>query len=95
MEGNINRAIHDQVDAVIDEKSWTPQPVFNMLKSRGGIDEAEMRVVFNMGIGYCLIVRPTFAEAVAKKLAKSGEKVHVIGKITKGSGKVRVKNRKK
>ena len=95
MEGNINRAIHDQVNAVIDEKSWKPAPIFDMLKKHGQIDEAEMRVVFNMGIGYCLIVRPTFVDGVIRKLEKSGEKVHVIGKITKGTGKVKIKNRSK
>ena len=94
MEGNLKRAIHDQVDAVIDERAWTPPPIFDLLQSKGNIDEAEMRVVFNMGIGYCLIVRPTFADAVVRRLTKSGEKVHIIGKIVKGSGKVKIKGRK-
>lgn len=95
MEGNLNRAIHDQVDATIDENAWTVPAVFDLIQEKGQIDEAEMRVVFNMGIGYTLIVRPTFADAVVRRLEKSGEQVHVIGKITKGSGKVKIKNRKK
>ena len=44
--------------------------------------------VFNMGIGYTLIVRPHFADAVAEKLRKSGETVVTLGKITAGSGQV-------
>ncbi len=51
-----------------------------------------MRHVFNMGIGYTLIVRPTFAQGVISKLQKSGETVHTIGKITKGKGVVKIKN---
>lgn len=93
MEGNLNRALNNQVDAVVDESSWEVPAIFRMLQKHGDIDEGEMRRVFNMGIGYTLIVRPTFADAVAKRLEKSGEKVHVIGKITKGKGRVRVKNR--
>ena len=95
MEGNLNRAIHNQVDAVINEKSWTVPPIFDLLQERGDIEESEMRVVFNMGIGYCLIVRPTFADAVVRRLTKSGEKAHIIGKITKGTGKVKIRNRRK
>ena len=95
MEGNLNRAIHNQVDAVINEKAWTVPPIFDLLQERGDIEESEMRVVFNMGIGYCLIVRPTFADAVVRRLTKSGEKAHIIGKITKGTGKVKVRNRRK
>jgi len=93
MEGNLNRSLHEGVDAVIDEASWEVPAVFRFLQDKGGIEEAEMRRVFNMGIGYTLIVRPTFADAVIRKLEKTGEKVHRIGKITKGRGRVRVKNR--
>jgi len=47
--------------------------------------------VFNMGIGYVLIVRPTFAEAVQRKLEKQGEAVCVLGEIRKGTGAVKLK----
>jgi len=91
LEGNLNRALHDKVDAVIKSDSWTIPPVFEFLQKQGDIETAEMRKVFNMGIGYCLIVRPTFANAVAKRLEKSGETVFTLGKITKGKGKVRLR----
>jgi phosphoribosylformylglycinamidine cyclo-ligase len=41
-----------------------------------------------MGIGYCLIVRPSFAESVKEALEKSGERVYVIGSVEKGRGDV-------
>jgi phosphoribosylformylglycinamidine cyclo-ligase len=47
-----------------------------------------MRRVFNMGIGYTVLVRPAFAESVADRLSRLGERVHVIGRITRGSGRV-------
>lgn len=92
LEGNLNRALHNRVDATVDMKSWDTPPVFKFLQEKGNIDPKEMRKVFNMGIGYCLIVRPTFAQGVIKKLEKAGERVHTIGKITKGKGVVKIKN---
>jgi phosphoribosylformylglycinamidine cyclo-ligase len=89
MVGNLERALHPKVDAVIDTKSWEPLPIFRFLQAHGQVEEAEMRRVFNMGIGYCLVVRPAFADSVADQLRKSGERVHVIGKIVKGKGVVR------
>jgi phosphoribosylformylglycinamidine cyclo-ligase len=89
MEGNLERALHKGVDAVIDTKSWEPLPVFKFLQEHGRIEEKEMRRVFNMGIGYTLIVRPSFADSIAEQLTRYGERVHVIGKIVKGTGKVR------
>lgn len=91
MEGNLCRALHDGVDAVVDFDAWPRPALFGFLQQHGGIDEDEMRRVFNCGIGYTLIVRPAFASAVKEKLEKLGETVHVIGKVVKGKGQVRWK----
>lgn len=91
LAGNLERALHDGVDAVIDRKSWTVPPVFRFLQKHGDIADEEMDKVFNMGVGYCLIVRPTFAEAAIRKLEKLGETVYTLGKITKGKGRVKIR----
>ncbi len=91
IEGNLCRALHPGVDALVDRDAWTPLPVFQFLAKHGRVDDDEMRRVFNMGIGYTLIVRPTFAAAVKEKLEKLGERVHVIGKVVKGKGEVKYK----
>jgi phosphoribosylformylglycinamidine cyclo-ligase len=88
---NLERALHDGVDAVIDRKAWAVPPVFGFLQKHGDIEDDEMDRVFNMGVGYCLIVRPTFAEAAVRKLEKFGETVYTLGKITKGKGRVKIK----
>lgn len=88
---NLARALNDDVDAVIEPGSWEVPPIFPFLQDRGGIDEAEMRRVFNMGVGFCLIVRPTFADSIERKLARSGERVRRIGRIRGGNGRVRMK----
>jgi len=35
-----------------------PPPIFSMIQRLGGVDEAEMYRVFNMGVGFCLVVPP-------------------------------------
>ena len=59
-------------------------PLFRVLQRAGRISEAEMWKVFNMGIGYCVIVRPNFADSVMAKLEASGESVRKIGMVRKG-----------
>lgn len=86
--GNLPRVLNDSVDAVIKTKSWDIPPLFTFLEAQGKVDRDEMWRVFNMGIGYTLVVRPHFAEAITAKLEKAGEEVVTIGRITKGSGKV-------
>jgi len=76
---------------VVDIDSWPRPPLFAFLQRHGNVDEDEMRRVFNLGIGYTLVVRPTFAAAVKEKLEKLGETVYIIGKIVKGKGDARWK----
>ncbi|UYV13094.1 MAG: phosphoribosylformylglycinamidine cyclo-ligase [Phycisphaera sp.] len=88
LAGNLERSLHPGVDAVLDRKAWPVPPIFNFLKKHGNIRAPEMDKVFNMGVGYCVIVRPTFADAIADKLARLGEGVTRIGVIRKGEGRV-------
>ncbi len=90
LPGNVCRALPDDVDAVIDTTSWKPPAIFGFLQQHGAVETQEMFRVFNMGIGYVLIVRPTFADAVIEKLRKYGEKPTVIGEIAKGKGEVQL-----
>jgi len=92
LAGNIDRALHDGIDATIDHDAWETPALFKFLQEKGNIEEAEMRRVFNMGIGFVLIVRPTFAQSIIKRFARLGERPVVLGEIIKGSGKVIEKN---
>lgn len=89
IEGNLCRALPTTLDAVVQRGSWPVLPVFTFLQKQGGISDEEMYRVFNMGLGFCVIVKKAFAEAVAEKLTKLGERVSVVGKVAKGTGKVR------
>ncbi len=92
LAANLARVLPPSVDAVLT-RSWEVPEVFGFLQKRGGIDAGEMDRVFNMGIGYCLIVRPTFAESIAARLRRKGETVFTIGKIVRGKGAVRLRSR--
>lgn len=91
LAGNLRRALNPRVDAVIDRGAWDVPPVFGFLQARGGVEPEEMRRVFNMGVGYCLIVRPTFTSAIVERLVRMGETACVVGKITRGKGRVRIR----
>ena len=89
LPGNLNRALPADVDAVLDRTAWQVPTVFRFLQKHGNIADDEMDHVFNMGVGYCLIVRPSFAESVVRQLEKAGETAFVMGETVAGEGKVR------
>ena len=90
LAGNIERALHDRVDAVISRSAWAPPPIFKFLSHHGNISQSEMDRVFNQGIGFSVIVRPTFAASIQRQLTRLGERPVVIGCIEKGTGEVRI-----
>ena len=89
--GNIPRVLPKNCNAVIKKSSWQVAPIFHFLQQAGPVEEAEMYRVLNMSIGYVLVVTPDFANSIANKLKRYGEKVCKIGIITTGSGKVILK----
>lgn len=89
VEENLDRILPKSVDALIDADAWPALPVFQWLQSAGQIELAEMRRVFNMGIGMTLVVAPYYAQRVISMLADLGQAAYEIGEITPGSGKVR------
>jgi phosphoribosylformylglycinamidine cyclo-ligase len=89
--GNIPRVLPSDCDAVIDKSSWQVPEIFNYLQSKGPVEEAEMFRVFNMGIGYVVIVDSQYADEVSAKLSDCGESVFDIGVVAKGNGKVVLK----
>jgi phosphoribosylformylglycinamidine cyclo-ligase len=52
--GNLSRVLPDGREAAIDWDAWERPPVFDWLARH--VDEAELRNVFNLGIGFCAVV---------------------------------------
>ena len=91
LPGNIRRELPKDCDAVIKKSSWPRHKIFEFVQEAGPVEEEEMFKVFNMGIGFVLIVAEDFAASIKKKLTRYGEKVYRIGRITTGTGKVVLK----
>jgi phosphoribosylformylglycinamidine cyclo-ligase len=64
----------------IDFDSWNRPAIFDYISDRG-VDESEMRRVFNLGIGYTLVVAPENRDEVTEKLREKGETPVVFGTV--------------
>jgi phosphoribosylformylglycinamidine cyclo-ligase len=61
--GNLSRVLPEGVEARIDWNSWKRPPVFAWLAERG-VEEEELRRVFNLGIGMCAVLPEAPPDAV-------------------------------
>jgi phosphoribosylformylglycinamidine cyclo-ligase len=87
---NIPRTLPASCDVVIRKGSWDMLPIFQLIQEKGGVDEAELYQVFNMGIGLTLTVAPESVDAVLAAIAKAKHKAWLIGEVVKGTGECQV-----
>jgi phosphoribosylformylglycinamidine cyclo-ligase len=67
-----------EIGFVIDDLP-EPPPLFALIEKLGGVGRAEMFDVYNMGIGFCVVVAEVDADATLAILARHGRKASVIG----------------
>ena len=81
--GNISRCIPDGLNAHIDYDSWPLSKLFSKIQLAGEIPPEEMKRVFNLGIGYCLVVPEDVVVDVELRINGHGFNSWVIGEVTK------------
>ena len=57
---------------------------FRWLQRLGNIEQAEMDRVFNLGIGFVMIVSPFYAESIQRRLAENRVPTWIIGEVRTG-----------
>ena len=81
---NIPRSIPKGLSAKIDRQSVVTPPIFELIRSQGGIPERDMFNTFNMGVGMVAVVAEKEAEKALGVLREGGEQPYVIGEVVKG-----------
>ena len=89
---NIPRVLPKCVNAEIDRASWQVPTIFRFIQNQGKVDREEMYRVFNMGIGYVVIVAKRDLVKATNILRAQHQPYSIIGVIRKGKGLVTYKN---
>ena len=84
-DDNIPRVLPETCDVEIDPSTWEIPPLFRLIQASGRIGTAEMRRVFNLGIGMIALLDPRHAEALALRCPGARR----IGQVVPGSRRVR------
>ena len=78
---NLPRCLPDGCEARVNYDSWTMPELFSKIMLAGEIPPEEMKNVFNLGIGYCLVVPENVATDVQLRIHGHGLQSWVIGDI--------------
>ena len=85
---NLPRALRPGLRARVDRGSWEIPSLFRALQRLGKVEEAEMFDVFNMGIGYVLVVPADAEEDWLKGLRERGDRPVRLGYVEEGERSV-------
>lgn len=86
--GNLGRVLPGDCDAVIDAASWRWPALFALLARGGRVDDAEMRRVFNLGVGMIAAVPAAHVDTVQGVARAAGIATWVCGAVRTGQGGV-------
>ena len=80
---NLPRCLPKGLTVSVDYNSWERPELFNKIQHAGDITEDEMRNVFNLGIGFCLVVPQEVATLTQTLIADTpfGMRSWVIGEV--------------
>jgi phosphoribosylformylglycinamidine cyclo-ligase len=82
---NLPRVLPDGLEAVLERRAWSRDPVFEWLQAQGRVSDEEMYRVFNCGIGMTVQVAAGEAGRAVDLLHEAGQPALVIGDIRAGT----------
>ena len=85
LAGNLERVLPAGVDAAVDRSTWETPRIFGEIQHAGGVEDAEMARVFNLGLGMVLAVPSEDAGRAMELLADRGHRASVVGEVVEGS----------
>ncbi|CAA9462228.1 MAG: Phosphoribosylformylglycinamidine cyclo-ligase [uncultured Rubrobacteraceae bacterium] len=85
LPGNLPRALGG-LGARLDPGLWEEPAVFDLIRTLGGVAEEEMRRVFNLGVGFCVVVPVRQAEEALVVLTEAGCEARRIGEVVEAQG---------
>ena len=78
---NLPRCLPKGLKAHVDWNSWPVPEIFKKIQLKGNVDELEMRRVFNLGIGYCVVVPANRVELTMDIIRKESIECWEIGEV--------------
>ena len=78
---NLPRCLPKNLTVDVDYSSWERPELFNKIQKAGEIVEDEMRNVFNLGIGFCLVVPPEVVHYTKDYILDYGMNSWIIGEV--------------
>jgi phosphoribosylformylglycinamidine cyclo-ligase len=94
LAANLERVMPKQLTATVERGTWTPAPVFSLVKQVGEVAQDDLEATLNQGVGMVALTPAVDADRTIALLAQHGIQAWVAGAVTRAAqgeeGRVRL-----
>ena len=81
LAANLERVLPDEVAVTIDRGTWTPQPIFDLVRRVGDVPQPDLEQTLNCGVGMVALTAAADADAAVALLGERGVRSWVAGEV--------------
>ena len=86
LAANLERVMPDELVATVDRSTWTPQPIFDLVRRVGAVDQTDLEKTLNCGVGMVALVAPEDVDRAVAVLDGYGIEAWAAGEVTAPTG---------
>jgi len=81
LAANLERVLPAEVSVRLDRSTWTPQPVFDVVRRVGSVSQPDLEATLNCGVGMVSLTAPDSVDTAIAVLAGHGIRAWVAGEV--------------
>jgi phosphoribosylformylglycinamidine cyclo-ligase len=81
LANNLARVMPPELKATLDRSTWTPAPVFDVVRKLGEVAQPDLEATLNCGVGMVALVAPESVDDARARLADLGVEAWVAGEV--------------
>jgi phosphoribosylformylglycinamidine cyclo-ligase len=82
LAANLARVLPEEVSVTIDRSTWTPAPVFDLVRRVGEVSQEDLETTLNCGVGMVALVPADDVDRAVETLAGHGVPAWAAGRVT-------------
>lgn len=81
LAANLERVLPVELTVTIDRRTWTPAPVFDLVRRVGEVPQPDLEATLNCGVGMVALTDPEDVDAAIAVLGEHGVRAWVAGEV--------------
>ena len=86
LAANLARVLPEELVATLERGTWTPPPVFDLVRQVGGVPQPDVEATLNCGVGMVALLAPDSIDAAIARLHEHGITAWVAGEVAAADG---------